>query len=130
MRALSASCSWWKRTSLGEVAVTSLTGTLTSPKLTDPLQMDLGMYPFFHMFAVNDTADVNPGPAATAARLAALLTGGGQRMADPSRTDLVFEPSLEVLPLERGTAPPDVWAVDGGQGLVADARCLQVYVTR
>jgi hypothetical protein len=23
-----------------------------------------------------------------------------------------------------------VWAVDGGQGLVADARCLQVYVTR
>jgi hypothetical protein len=24
----------------------------------------------------------------------------------------------------------DVWAVDGGQGLVADARCLQVYVTR
>jgi hypothetical protein len=82
------------------------------------------------MFAVNDTTDVNDSLAATAARLAALLTGEGQWLADPSRTDLVFEPSLEVLPLHRGTAPPDVWAVDGGQGLVADARCLQVYVTR
>src|SRR5207244_4011682 len=28
------------------------------------------------------------------------------------------------------TAPADVWAVDGGQALVADARCLQVVVTR
>ena len=27
-------------------------------------------------------------------------------------------------------APADVWAVDGGQALVADARCLQVVVTR
>ena len=27
-------------------------------------------------------------------------------------------------------APADVWAVDGGQALVADARCLQVLVTR
>jgi hypothetical protein len=26
--------------------------------------------------------------------------------------------------------PPEVWAVDGGQALVADARCLQVVVTR
>ncbi len=33
-------------------------------------------------------------------------------------------------PLARARAPADVWAVDGGQGLVADARCLQVYVTR
>jgi hypothetical protein len=82
------------------------------------------------MFAVNDTANLDPSLGATAARLTALLTGEGRRMADPSRTDLVFEESLEVLPLERGAAPVDAWAVDGGQGLVADARCLQVYVTR
>jgi hypothetical protein len=29
--------------SLGEVAVTSFTGTLTSPKLIEPLQMALGI---------------------------------------------------------------------------------------
>jgi hypothetical protein len=43
---------------------------------------------------------------------------------------LVFESELALRPLERIPAPPDVWAVDGGQALVADARCLQVYVTR
>jgi hypothetical protein len=43
MRPLSSSWSWWKRTSLLDVAVTSLTGTFTSPKLTDPLQIALGM---------------------------------------------------------------------------------------
>ncbi len=42
----------------------------------------------------------------------------------------VFEESLRVLPLSPTPRPADVWAVDGGQGLVADARCLQVYVTR
>jgi hypothetical protein len=68
--------------------------------------------------------------SATAARLATMLTGGGEGLRDPTRSDLVFEPSLVVRPLERGVAPVDVWAVDGGQSLVADARCLQVYVTR
>jgi hypothetical protein len=29
----------WKRTSLGEVAENSFTGTLTNPKLIDPLQI-------------------------------------------------------------------------------------------
>ena len=42
----------------------------------------------------------------------------------------MFEPSLEFRPLVRASAPADVWAVDGGQALVADARCLQVYATR
>jgi hypothetical protein len=82
------------------------------------------------MFGVSDTADLDPSLDATATRLAALLTGDGQQVADPARTDLVFEESLEVRPLQRGEPPADVWAVDGGQGLVADARCLQVYVTR
>jgi hypothetical protein len=69
---------------------------------------------------------------ATAARLAALLGGAGEggTVRDPAGPDLQFEESLAVRPLARGAAPPDVWAVDGGQGLVADARCLQVYVTR
>src|SRR5437763_16344590 len=31
--------SWWKRTVLGEVALNSLTGTLTSPKLIAPDQI-------------------------------------------------------------------------------------------
>ena len=42
----------------------------------------------------------------------------------------MFEPSLALQPLERGVAPIEAWAVDGGQALVADARCLQVYATR
>ena len=33
----------WKRTSLGEVAENSFTGTFTSPKLIDPLQIGRGM---------------------------------------------------------------------------------------
>src|SRR5436190_8449761 len=46
MRAPSSSCSWWKRTSLVDVAVTSFTGTFTSPKLIDPLHSGLGMAAF------------------------------------------------------------------------------------
>ncbi|HWG75045.1 MAG TPA: DNA double-strand break repair nuclease NurA [Acidimicrobiales bacterium] len=66
----------------------------------------------------------------TAARLAALLTGGADAMADPTGRDLIFEDHIELRALARTTAPGDVWAVDGGQALVADARCLAVYVTR
>jgi hypothetical protein len=67
---------------------------------------------------------------ATAARLAELLTGGGDGLRDPTGRDLVFEPTVDLVPLERGAAPADTWAVDGGQALVADARSLQLYVTR
>ncbi len=69
---------------------------------------------------------------AAGARLAELLTGGGgDGLRDPrGGAGLVFEPELALRPLVRGPAPADVWAVDGGQALVADARCLQVYVTR
>jgi hypothetical protein len=65
-----------------------------------------------------------------AARLAALLTDAGGSLRDPERHDLVFEPSIELRPLARTSWPGDVWAVDGGQTVVADARSVQVGVTR
>jgi len=66
----------------------------------------------------------------TAARLAQLLTYAGGALNDPERHDLVFEPEISLQPLLRLGAPADVWAVDGGQAVVADARCLQLVVTR
>src|SRR5438874_8090402 len=65
-----------------------------------------------------------------AARLAALLTGAGTGLADGGFAGLEFEPEIVLRPLERTVAPADLWAVDGGQALVADARCLQLLVTR
>ena len=66
-----------------------------------------------------------------ATRLARLLTAEGGGLRDPTGSDLEFEPALSIRPLARAASgPPDVWAVDGGQGLVADAKCVQVYVTR
>jgi hypothetical protein len=68
---------------------------------------------------------------AAAERLAALLTGSTTTLGDPSeRSDLEFTGEVAVRSLERGVAPADVWAVDGGQCLVADARCLQLLATR
>jgi hypothetical protein len=68
---------------------------------------------------------------AAAERLAALITGAAVgQLADAEGRDLVFEPDVIVRALARGPAPADVWAVDGGQAVVADARCLQLLVTR
>jgi hypothetical protein len=66
----------------------------------------------------------------TAERLAALLLGGGEALSAPTRSDLVFVDDVVIHPLAAGPPPPDAWAVDGGQALVADARCFQVYATR
>jgi len=66
----------------------------------------------------------------TAARLAALLTYAGGALADPDRHDLIFEEHIEPRPLARRPPPVEVWAIDGGQAVVADARCLQLVVTR
>src|SRR5436305_3957530 len=64
-------------------------------------------------------------------RLAALLTGGGAALADPAGDRLELESEIVLRPLVRAPAPPgDVWAVDGGQAIVADARCLQLVVAR
>lgn len=67
-----------------------------------------------------------------AERLAVLLGGRGGALRDPGDhgSDLEFEVAAVPGPLERRPPPPDTWAVDGGQALVADARCLQVLVTR
>lgn len=67
-----------------------------------------------------------------AERLAALLATAGGGLRDPAEhsANLLFEAEAVPQPLERLAAPADAWAVDGGQALVADARCLQVLVTR
>jgi len=66
-----------------------------------------------------------------ATRLVALLTGGGSSLADPGGSSaLEFESFVQLRPLSRRAAPSEAWAVDGGQALVADARCLQLLVTR
>src|SRR5438067_12079073 len=48
MRALVPSSSWLKRTSFGDTAENSFTGTFTSPKLMAPLQIARGMFLFSH----------------------------------------------------------------------------------
>jgi hypothetical protein len=65
-----------------------------------------------------------------AVRLAELLTGGGSGARDATARDMIYEEILVPRPLRRLTHTGPVTAVDGGQALVADARCLQVYVTR
>jgi len=73
---------------------------------------------------------VEPSLQQAAARLAELLTGRVAALSDPAGRDLVFEVDVTPRPLERRPAPADVWAVDGGQCVVADARCVQLLVTR
>ncbi len=69
--------------------------------------------------------------SAAADRLAALLTGGGGGLADAGGGRLEFEADVALRPLVRAeVAPAEVWAVDGGQAVVADARCLQLVVAR
>ncbi len=64
-------------------------------------------------------------------RLAAILRGPSGVVADAEDGDLVIDGDLLPRPLTPAPAPPnEVWAVDGGQALVRDARCLQVYVVR
>jgi hypothetical protein len=68
-----------------------------------------------------------------ATRLADLLTGAATTLSEPrprpgAAIELVDEVALR--PLARAGAPGECWAVDGGQGTVADARCLQLLVTR
>ena len=65
-----------------------------------------------------------------AAHLAALLLAPAGGLRDATDSDLKFEEIVEPRPLAAQPPPHEVWAVDGGQALVADARCVQVYVTR
>lgn len=69
--------------------------------------------------------------SAAAERLAVLLSAGSPApVTDAEAGDLEFEPVVVPRPLARGAAPPEVWAVDGGQATVADARSVQVVATR
>jgi hypothetical protein len=64
-------------------------------------------------------------------RLAAILAGPSAVVSDTEDGELVIDGDLVPRPLAAAPAPPpEVWAVDGGQALVRDARCLQVYVVR
>jgi hypothetical protein len=73
----------------------------------------------------------SPSLRTAAERLAALLTCGGGGLADTGNGHLQFEAEIRLRPLVRATAPPaEVWAVDGGQAVVADARSLQLVVAR
>jgi len=69
---------------------------------------------------------------AAAGRLAELLQGRGSALADPERKGhLQFEAEIRLRPLVRASTPPaETWAVDGGQAVVADARCLQLVMAR
>lgn len=71
-------------------------------------------------------APQRPALEGVADRLAALLRGGGGAMGDTGHAHLEFEPVIELQPLPPAPAPPSVWAVDGGQATVVDARCLSV----
>jgi hypothetical protein len=62
--------------------------------------------------------------------LADLLSGASDVLSDPAGSDLDFLPVIDIQPLTAAPPPVDCWAVDGGQALVADARCLQVAATR
>src|SRR5215210_1890241 len=77
------------------------------------------------------TRPSTPSLHTAAERLAALLTGGGGGLADPTGGHLEFDTEIALRPLSRAAGPPaEVWAVDGGQAVVADARCLQLVVAR
>ncbi len=68
--------------------------------------------------------------AAVATQVAALLAGADVSLSDPEGSDLVFDGDAVTRPLVRVDPPVECWAVDGGQALLADARCLQIAVTR
>src|ERR1700748_2963830 len=59
--------SWWKRTDLGEVALYSLTGTLTSPKLIAPDQIARAIQALYSERAVRSRPERS-------------LAGGGERL--------------------------------------------------
>lgn len=65
-----------------------------------------------------------------AGRLARLLDGGGDRLGGEGHGGLVAEPVIELGALPKGDGPAEVWAIDGGQATVADARCVTVVVVR
>ncbi|HUQ63596.1 MAG TPA: DNA double-strand break repair nuclease NurA [Acidimicrobiales bacterium] len=76
------------------------------------------------------TTAPSPSLEAVSDRLASLLSAGGGGVGDAMGFGLAFESDIRLRALPPGSPPDDLWAVDGGQALVADARCLQLLVTR
>ncbi len=67
-----------------------------------------------------------------AQQLAQLLTGSDATVGDQSAgaSMLEFEQAITLRTFTPEPIAPDTWAVDGGQAMVADARCLQLVVAR
>lgn len=65
-----------------------------------------------------------------AGRVALLLSGGAPELSDPAGSDLELLAGTSPRRLAALAGPVDCWAVDGGQALVADARCFHVAVTK
>ncbi|MGH9131232.1 MAG: hypothetical protein ACRDWV_06065 [Acidimicrobiales bacterium] len=82
--------------------------------------------------AVADQSDAGGGSAmqGVASRLARLLDGGGERLGGEGHGGLVAEPVVRIAVLPKAAQPAEVWAIDGGQATVADARCVTVVVVR
>lgn len=83
-----------------------------------------------------ETGDTEAGPdgretmEGVAGRLAALFGGGHERLGGEGHGGLVAERVLSLSCLPTGPVPAEVWAIDGGQATVADARCVAVVVVR
>src|ERR671917_2665498 len=76
------SSSWWKWTSLSVVALNRRTGTLTSPKLTDPHQMALDMTEPVPVRRRRSCATVSDPPPGGRSGSCAANDGGGHQSAD------------------------------------------------
>jgi len=69
--------------------------------------------------------------SSVARRVADLLAGRYGERPRPGETQIDMVGTLDLRPLGRSGVPPgDLWAVDGGQGLVLDAKCFALYATR
>lgn len=69
--------------------------------------------------------------ALAATELAGLLLGTTSvALHDPGNQFVEFDAVIEPRLLRCDAPPPEVWAIDGGQALIADARCLSVVATR
>src|SRR5215213_2568754 len=102
MRTPSFACSWWKRTVFGDVALYSLIGTLTSPKLIAPLQIARGMGRFYYPRAATATRERGLASSNTRRRGAERVAHALQRATQQARdVHLRDADALGDLPLRK-----------------------------